>query len=72
GEVRLDAKIYAVVGAQEFTTLVNFPEDNQKLFNLLQSKGRPPENLFLKIDADGEHKIGYWEREFPGAIQFLF
>jgi len=72
GEVRLDAKIYAVVGEQEFTTLVNFPEDNQTLFNLLQAKSRPPENLLLKIDADGEHKIWYWEREFPGAIQFLF
>ncbi|MEP2670159.1 MAG: alpha/beta hydrolase-fold protein [Cyclobacteriaceae bacterium] len=72
GEVRLDAKIYAVVGEQEFNNLVNFPEDNQILFNLLQTKSRPPDNLFLKIDVDGEHKIWYWEREFPGAIQFLF
>jgi predicted alpha/beta superfamily hydrolase len=72
GEVRLDAKIYAVVGEQEFTNLVNFPEDNQKLFGILKSKLRPEENLFLKIDADGEHRIWYWEREFPGVIQFLF
>ncbi|HNP06894.1 MAG TPA: alpha/beta hydrolase-fold protein [Cyclobacteriaceae bacterium] len=72
GEVRLDAKIFAVVGEQEFTHLVNFPEDNQRLFDILKSKSRPPENLLLKIDADGEHKIWYWQREFPGAIQFLF
>lgn len=72
GEIRKDAKLYAVVGEQEITTVVNLPEDLQKLFDILAANGHPSENLILKIDADGEHRIQYWEREFPAAIHFLF
>lgn len=72
GEVRQDVRIFAVVGVNEFTNLVNFPEDNQMLFDILSKQARPPGSLKLKIDEDGEHRIWYWEREFPGAIRFLF
>lgn len=72
GEVRTDAKIYAVVGEQEFNEAVNFPADNQHLFDILEEQRGSSEGLLLKIDADGEHKISYWEREFPAMIDFLF
>lgn len=72
GEIRSDVKIYGVVGELEYNDFVNFPEDNLTLFNTLAKQRGTSENLFLKIDADGAHKIGYWEREFKGAIDFLF
>lgn len=72
GEVRPDVKIYAVVGEGEKVNLVNFPEDNLKLFNILIAQQRSSANLQLKIDADGEHRIWYWERAFPDAMNFLF
>lgn len=72
GEILSDVKIYAVVGELEFNDFVNFPEDNETLFNTLAKQRGSTENLFLKIDADGAHRIAYWEREFKGVIEFLF
>lgn len=72
GEIRWDARIYGVVGELEFNEVVNFPEDNQTLFNTLAKQRGTAENLFLKIDPDGAHRISYWEREFKGVIDFLF
>lgn len=72
GEIRPDAKLYGVVGELEFNELVNFPEDNLTLFNTLAKQRGTSVDLFLKIDADGVHRISYWEREFKGVIDFLF
>lgn len=72
GEIRSDVKIYGVVGELEFNNLVNFPDDNQTLFNTLAKQRGTFENLFLKIDSDGAHRISYWEREFKGVMDFLY
>ena len=71
-EIRSDAKIYGVVGEQEFNEVVNFPEDNETLFGILTKQRGTAENILLKIDSDGAHRISYWEREFKGVIDFLF
>lgn len=70
-EIRPDAKIYGVVGKNEVTTEVDFPKDNQTLFEILQGK-TGNKNFKLVIHDDGEHRIWFWEREFPKAIDFLF
>ncbi|HEY5692705.1 MAG TPA: VOC family protein [Cyclobacteriaceae bacterium] len=72
GEILSNVKIYGVVGELEFSDIVNFPEDNETLFNILTKQRVSTENLSLKIDPDGAHRIAYWEREFKGAIEFLF
>lgn len=72
GEIRSDVRIYGVVGELEFNDFVNFPEDNETLFNTLAKLRGSSEDLFLKIDPDGAHRISYWEREFKGVIEFLF
>lgn len=72
GDIRTDVRIFGVVGQNEFNEVVNFPEDNKSLFNTLKKQRGTDENLFLKIDPDGEHRIAYWEREFRGVIDFLF
>lgn len=66
-----DVRIFGVVGETEFNTQVNFPKDNQQLFSII-SRYIPQENVSFEIHPDGEHKIWYWEREFPGAVLFLF
>jgi predicted alpha/beta superfamily hydrolase len=71
-EIRSDARIFAVVGEGEFNEMVNFPDDNQILFDILRGKKDFVENLRLEIHEDGEHRIWFWEREFPDAIDFLF
>lgn len=64
-------RIFAVVGKGEFNEQVNFPKDNETLFGLL-GKYMPEENILFEVHDDGEHKIWYWEREFPRAVLFLF
>jgi alpha-glucosidase len=72
GAVRSDARIYGVVGENEFNDFVNFPEDNEILFEILKKQRGTDENIFFKIDPDGVHRISYWEREFPGVMEFLY
>ncbi len=64
-------RIFGVVGKGEFNDQVDFPRDNETLFQIL-SRYMPAENLLFEIHEDGEHKIWYWEREFPRAVLFLF
>jgi predicted alpha/beta superfamily hydrolase len=70
-EVMSDVLIFGVVGKGEFNEVVNFPKDNQTLFNSL---GRyiPASQLHLEVIEDGEHRIWFWDREFSKAIGFLF
>ncbi len=70
-QIMEDARIFGVVGKNEFNSEVNFPEDNEVLFKAI-SKRLPVENLNFTIHEDGEHKIWFWEREFPSAVLFLF
>lgn len=71
-EIRNDARIFAVVGEGEHNNEVDFVKDNALLFEILNGKETPPDQFQLVIHADGEHKIWFWEREFPHAIDFLF
>ena len=66
-----DTRIFGVVGKNELNSEVNFPADNETLFKAL-SKYIPSENVNFTIHEDGEHKIWFWEREFPSAVLFLF
>lgn len=70
-EIRTDVRMFGVVGRGEHNEVVDFPKDNQTLFNSL---GRyiPANQLHLEIIDDGEHRIWFWDREFPKAIDFLF
>lgn len=70
-EVMSDVLIFGVVGKGEFNEVVDFPRDNQTLFNSL---GRyiPASQLHLEVIEDGEHRIWFWDREFSKAIGFLF
>jgi predicted alpha/beta superfamily hydrolase len=70
-EISPDVRLYGVVGKNEFNEQVDFPLDNQSLFGIL-GRYMPAEQLHFEIIEDGEHKIWFWEREFPKAIEFLF
>ena len=70
-EVLDTTRIFSVVGKNEFNEQVNFPRDNEILFEIL-SRYIPSQNLLLEVHEDGEHKLWYWEREFPRAVLFLF
>ncbi|MFZ6000823.1 MAG: alpha/beta hydrolase [Bacteroidota bacterium] len=70
-EVRVDTRVYGIVGKNEFNEIVNFPEDSERLFDAL-GLYMPAEQLHFQIFDDGEHRIWFWDREFPHAIEFLF
>jgi predicted alpha/beta superfamily hydrolase len=64
-----DVKIYLVAGAKEGEQMV---PDMARMRDLLIKKGIPSKNLKYAVHADGEHKEGFWRREFPGVFAWLF
>ncbi|AKQ47577.1 hypothetical protein TH63_08845 [Rufibacter radiotolerans] len=64
-----DAKIYLVAGAKEGEQMV---PDMARMRDLLQKQGLKSKKLNYQVHADGEHKEAFWQREFPGVVQWLF
>lgn len=66
-----DTRLFSVVGKNEFNDQVDFPRDNETLVSILRRQ-LDTNSIYFQIHEDGEHKIWYWEREFPSAVIFLF
>ncbi|MBC3542291.1 alpha/beta hydrolase [Rufibacter sediminis] len=62
-------KLYLVAGAKESEEMV---PDMARMRDLLIKRGLKPSALKYQVDADGEHKESYWQREFPGVFKWLF
>jgi predicted alpha/beta superfamily hydrolase len=64
-----DLQIYMICGANEDRAMVpNMLAMKRTMLNL----GFTNNQVFHKIDEDGQHKEWYWGREFPAAVYWLF
>jgi len=62
------SKFYFVAGAHEGDQM---PQEIASVEKLIQHYV-PEKNIFTKIDEDGTHSEGYWNREFGNAVLWLF
>jgi predicted alpha/beta superfamily hydrolase len=64
-----DLQIYMICGAKEDRGMApNMLAMKRTMLNL----GFTENQVFHKIDEDGQHKEWYWAREFPNAVYWLF
>lgn len=68
-KLKKELKIYLIAGAKEGEQMV---PDMARMRDLLQQKGVKPVQLKYQVNEDGEHREWYWQREFPGVLQWLF
>ncbi|MGC4128712.1 MAG: alpha/beta hydrolase-fold protein [Bergeyella sp.] len=62
-------RFYFLGGKNEDENLVS---DIEETVEILKKKNIPEKNILIKIDEDGTHTEGYWAREFPKALDWLF
>jgi predicted alpha/beta superfamily hydrolase len=63
-------KVYLLAGQREDGGSV--VGDVQGMAGALRQAGFSDKEIFVDIDADGEHSEWYWAREFEGAYRWLF
>ncbi|GAB4398727.1 MAG: alpha/beta hydrolase-fold protein [Microscillaceae bacterium] len=61
-------RLYFLVGGQESETMVS---DTEAIVAILEKKGYPSENIYLKIDPQGQHNEAFWQKELAEAWAWL-
>jgi predicted alpha/beta superfamily hydrolase len=61
------AKLYLIMGGKE-----GGERTLKKMTKQLQKQQHPAEHLYSEVIADGEHNEGFWRKEFPKAVAWLF
>lgn len=64
-----DARVALLLGDKEGEDSV---ENVQRMAAVLRAGGLGPDRLSVRVAPDGEHNEGFWRREFPTAVTFLF
>ena len=62
-------KFYFLAGLKESDNMV---ADAKEIIEILLKKGVPESNIKSKFDDYGTHSEGYWAKEFPAALEWLF
>lgn len=64
-----DARVALLAGGKEGEDTV---ADMDRMANVLRAGGLGSDRLSVKVLPDGEHNEGFWRREFPVAVTWLF
>lgn len=64
-----DMRFYLMAGKPESSTM---GPDLLALYNNLLDAGFQPDEVYLRLQDDGQHSEWFWAREFPDAYSWLF
>jgi predicted alpha/beta superfamily hydrolase len=72
GPHRPGPRLYFVSGALEGSAPRQYVHDQERMVRTLEAAGFDETRLQAHVRADGTHTEGFWRREFPAAVLWLF
>jgi alpha-glucosidase len=64
-----DQKIFFTLGEREHRSMTN---DLVRMYSQLLEAGFPEGQISLAVVREGRHQEGFWQKEFPAAVLWLF
>lgn len=63
-----DTRLYLIIGEKEGGAVTEMEE----MYDQILDTGHPKDNIFKKVDPNGEHNESSWRKQFIPAIKMLF